>query len=415
MGVGERLDASFKIYGRNFLSMAKAVLVIAIPAGVVEVLITLSTALPKSTTTPGPFGTTTTVNASATDVWTYVAGLILLFVVVEIATAIATATAYLIVAQSYLGQPVQWRQALRHGTARILSILWIILLVLLAIAVPGLAVTLVAVLFAVIHVKALAILVAVLGGIALIVYVVWFSVCSSLAIPTLMIEDIRGSNAIRRSFRLCRGKWWSVFGTEILAGLLVEIFTIVLGIVAAIVLVASHNDTTAVAIVDFFTRTAGLTFATPFSAAVLVIISIDLRVRKEGFDIELLASRMGTAPTATALSFLKPAPGYGYPPPQGYPPPPSGYPPPQGYPPPSGYPPPPAGYPPPPPGTPPPSGYPPPQGYPPPPPQGNPPPQGYLAPSGFPPPPSSLPSSPPPPPPGPASDQTTDPGPADAG
>jgi hypothetical protein len=312
---------------------------------------------------------------------------------------------------------VQWRQALRHGTARILSILWIILLILLAIAVPGLAVTLVAVLFAVIHVKALAIVVAVLGGIALIVYVVWFSVCSSLALPTLMIEDIRGSKAIRRSFRLCRGKWWSVFGTEILAGLLVEIFTIVLGIVAALVLVASHNDTTAVAIVDFFTRTAGLTFATPFSAAVLVIISIDLRVRKEGFDIELLASRIGTAPTATALSFLKPAPGYGYPP--------QGYPPPAGYPPPTGYPPPPAGYPPPLPGTPPPSGYPPPQGYPPPPPryrspqgsppaQGNPQPQGYPAPPGYPPPPPPS-SLPPPPPPGSAPDQTSDPGPADAG
>src|ERR1700685_3028886 len=77
LGVGERLDASFKIFGRNFLAMAKAVLVIAIPASVLEVVITLSTALPQSTSTSSLFGTTNSVHRTASDLWTYSAGVFL--------------------------------------------------------------------------------------------------------------------------------------------------------------------------------------------------------------------------------------------------------------------------------------------------------------------------------------------------
>jgi len=351
LGVGERLDASFKIFGRNFLSMAKAVLVIAIPAAVIEVIITLSTALPKTSSTSSIFGTTTSVRPSASDIWTYASGVFLNYVVVEIVTAVVTAICFLIVAASYLGQPVRWADALKHGASRVLSISWIILLIFLAVTIPGVVVAVIVVLFVAVHINVLALLIGIFGGIAYLLYTIWFSVFSRLSVPTLMIEEIRGVKAIRRSFRLVRGNWWSVFGTEFLAALIVGILGIVIGIVAAIVLVASHNNTSAIAVVDFFVRTFTLVISTPFSAAVLVIISIDLRVRKEGFDIQLLASQMGMAPTASALSFLRPAPGSGYPPTpghQGYPgyPAPPGYPPAPGYPPPGGYPPPP-GYPPP--------------------------------------------------------------------
>jgi len=377
LGVGERLDASFKIVGRNFLPMAKAVLVLAIPSGIVEALITTSTALPKATTTNGPFGATT-IHYTHSQIWTYAAGLLALVVIIEIATAIATATCYLIVGHSYVGQSVPWRTALRHGAARLPSIAWIILLVFLAIVIPGLPVGLVVGVAAAAHIPALAAAVGFLGGATWLVYAVWFTVGSRLAVPTLMIEEIRGAKALRRSLQLCRGNWWSVFGTEILAWLLVEIFGIVLGIVTLVVGAASNDSTVAGAIAGFFIRTIDVIVVTPFTAAVLVILAIDLRVRKEGFDIELLASQMGTTPGASALSFIRPPPGRLYPPPPGgpggSPPPPLDYPPPSGYPP--------SGYPPPPPSSPPP--YPPPQGYPPPPPSSPPP---YPPPQGYPPPP----------------------------
>jgi hypothetical protein len=362
--------------------MVKAVLVMAIPAGVIEVLIQLSTALPQ-TSSSGLFSTTT-ATVSASDRWTNVAGVFLLLAVAEIITGLATAICFLIITGSYLGQPVMWRAAVKHGASRAHSIAWILLLTLLALFVPGMVIGLITAFIAVLHITALTILFGVLAGLAWGAYVVWFYVCSTLAIPTLMIEDIRGAKALRRSLQLCRGQWWSVFATELLAWLITEVFAIVLGIITVAALFTSHDSTTTNAIVSFFTRTASLTVVTPFKAAVLVIISIDLRVRKEGFDIQVLASHMGMTPTSSALSFLRVAPAYGYPPPPGYPPPSQGYPPP-----PQGYPPPPQGYPPPPPGYPPPgSGYRPGQGHPPA--QAYPPPEGY--PSAYP---------PPPPPPGP--------------
>jgi hypothetical protein len=400
LGVGERLDAGFKIFGRNFVPLAKAVLVVAIPAGVLEVLISISTALPSQTTS-GPFGTTTTT-ISTSDRWAYVAGVLLLFLVAEVVAAIATATCYRIIVGAYLGQPVPWRDALRFGVRRLPSILWIFALIFLVVVVSALPVVLLVVLFAFIHATAAAILLAVLGGLTWIVFLVWFSACSRLAVPTLMLEDARGVSAIRRSVALTRGHWWSVFGTEVLASLIVGVFSAAVGVILAFVVLASHNSTTASAISNFFVRTLGLVVATPFSAAILVVISIDLRVRKEGFDIQLLASQTGSPATGSALSFLRPT---GYPLSHAWPNPtwsgPPGYPPPApGYPPPSpSYPPPLPGYPPPPPPvSPPPPPPPTPTATPPPPPPVLPGPQLFGPTDGGSP-------EPPPPPPG-SSDDT---------
>ena len=40
----------------------------------------------------------------------------------------------------------------------------------------------------------------------------------------------------------------------------------------------------------------GLALGTPLQAAVLAVVYFDLRVRKEGFDLELLARRVGVEP-----------------------------------------------------------------------------------------------------------------------
>ncbi len=347
--------------------------------------------------------------------------------IAEIVAAIATGACYRIIGGSYLGSPVPWRSALAYGFSKLFSIIWIVLIVFGVLFGPAAGIALVALAFAAAHVKAVAILVAVLGGIAWILYGIWIYTCSRLAVPTLMLEDIRGWKAVRRSIRLCRGMWWSVFGTELLANLIIGVLTVVVGILFIVALVAARHSDTAIAVVDFFNRTITLLVQTPFISSVLVILAIDLRVRKEGFDLQLLASHVGAPATASALSFLRPPPGGpwgtgagGWPGPPGYPPPgyaPPGYPP-QGYPPP-GYPP--AGYPPPgygPPGYPPPGyapAYPPATpGYPPPVPPypGYPPPSGNWpapAPAPAPPPPTPRvyppptgPSHPPPAPPAPA-------------
>ena len=73
-----------------------------------------------------------------------------------------------------------------------------------------------------------------------------------------MIENVRGIKAIRRSIRLCRGMWWSVFGTLLLASLITGVFSIVVTIVSLVIVSVSHDSTVAVNIGDFFTRTISL-------------------------------------------------------------------------------------------------------------------------------------------------------------
>ena len=71
--------------------MAKAVLVIAVPAGLIEALISVSTALPNSETTQGPFGLTF-ANGTASDHWSYTAGALLVLLISELTSTVAIAT-----------------------------------------------------------------------------------------------------------------------------------------------------------------------------------------------------------------------------------------------------------------------------------------------------------------------------------
>src|SRR5271157_5181926 len=108
LGVGERIDAAFKIWTRNFLPMAKAMLVIAVPAGIVEALVTLSMQPDTTTTQIGSTSfTTSTGNGAAVLGGTAVNLVIGVFV-----SALSITTLFSIVANAYLGKKVDWREAL---------------------------------------------------------------------------------------------------------------------------------------------------------------------------------------------------------------------------------------------------------------------------------------------------------------
>ena len=90
----------------------------------------------------------------------------------------------------------------------------------------------------------------------------------------------------------------------ILTGIVQAIF---LGILAGLVSVTGNEVAQAVA--DAVGQTVSSALTTPLSAAVLTVLYFDLRVRKEGFDLELLARRLGVEPgTVTGAEFLPRAP-----------------------------------------------------------------------------------------------------------
>ena len=116
-----------------------------------------------------------------------------------------------------------------------------------------------------------------------------------LSFPSLVLEP--GSSptgALSRSWSLTRGSRWRMFGLLVTMALLLYVPLVGLGAVAAVVLpggllgVAPGMLTLAVVgVVQILLY--------PLFYCVLTVAYYDLRVRKEGFDLEVLASTLQPA------------------------------------------------------------------------------------------------------------------------
>ena len=136
--VGEILDASFKVYRRSFVTMAKAILIVAVPFAIVNAPIRTALAH-TSLNTIDPYTGQTEVNSGALG--RYLGLTVLSLVVTLVASAIATAVIYRVVGSVYLGKKLpSWSEAVREGLGKAHSVLWVtvlnILVFVAAIAVP---------------------------------------------------------------------------------------------------------------------------------------------------------------------------------------------------------------------------------------------------------------------------------------
>src|SRR5213075_473162 len=92
---------------------------------------------------------------------------------------------------------------------------------------------------------------------------------------------------------LVRGRWWATSATLLVGYLLVAVIG---GIVeAAVVLLPSAltDSSLALAVGNVVGSTLGSLITTPYTAAVVTLLYFDRRVRKEGFDLQLLAEGLG--------------------------------------------------------------------------------------------------------------------------
>jgi hypothetical protein len=311
MGVGERLDAAFKAYRANFRTITLAIFAIAVPFAIIEAFISYTTEPSSPAIVNSPYsGGPVTVHWNS--LWTEIGGVFVVLILTEILTMWASAAAVQIVGRNLLGERMKWREALAGSSRRLGSLLWILVLTSFGWLVPiGVVGGLAAALFAA-NAHVLGVIILVVGVLAFIPYAFWFYVGQSLAVPVLMLEDIRGVAAIRRSFRLIRRTWWSVFGTLVLAGLITGFAGIVIGVVFALLNLASHSNAGLTILFGSVQRIISLVLVTPFSATILVILAIDMRVRKEGFDLEILARDM-EIPTSIANSRAPTTQGSGFP------------------------------------------------------------------------------------------------------
>lgn len=264
LGVGEVLDFAIKVCRPRYLTLVKIVAVVVVPMQILSAIIRTST-LSNNTVATSPNGTTHLSTAG----WTAIAGSLVGGILVGLASQLASAASLKSLSGAYVDEQATWRESIGYAWSRFGSVILV------------------------------AFLVAVLSTLALFVFVIpgvylWGSWV--VAVPVLLLEGTRGRKALKRSRELVKGRWWPTFATYLLATLIVTIFSGILGAIFGAIVGVSHSGELAQILVNSIAGILAGVITTPFIAAVIVVIYFDLRVRKEGFDLAMLAHHVGGTP-----------------------------------------------------------------------------------------------------------------------
>jgi len=211
-------------------------------------------------------------------------------------TSVLTGLLIVSVSRSVLGQRVALREVWRTRRVWLLVGFGLLQLVVpfLLLAVWGGAVAALAAAGA----GEAALAVALLGGAGLLVVLVWLTARTLLVPPALMLEGRRFWPTVARAWRLTRGSFWRLLGIYLLSNLLVSVlmylFLVPAAVVAGLVTATSGSDDLTV-LVSALGQVVGLTLSTTFLAAVVALLYIDVRIRREGLDLELARAATGAA------------------------------------------------------------------------------------------------------------------------
>jgi hypothetical protein len=273
LGIGEILDVALKIVWRNAGTLARVVVFIVFPVQVVSAIV-LASATPDNTNLSGngSFNTTT----SNSDVGAVLGAFFVILLLTLISSTLSSGACFRAIASAYLGEKTSWRESLRFALRRVHSLLWV------------------------------TILGAIVAGFCLLLFVipgVYLWVSFAVAVPVLLTEDLKGRKALGRSRRLVKGFWWRTFGVVVLGYILSGILSSAIGaLVVGITSIESNSGSFAGIVVSVVAGTVSKLLTVPFVAAFVTVLYFDLRVRKEAFDLQLLASRIGVEPDPAALA-----------------------------------------------------------------------------------------------------------------
>ena len=272
LGIGEILDAALRVYRNHFKTLVLAVLAVVLPLSILDTLITASTAENAFN-----YSSETTVDADGA----FLAGQLVSGILSLLVFSLATAACFHAVMRGYRGEATTTGESLKFGLRHMLPMIGLGILAFLGL-VPMFLLLL-------------------LPGI-------WLAVRWSVAAPALLAEDIGPVAALGRSFKLVGGRWWATFGALVAMTILVSILQLIVGMLIGLVFADADNEVL-VAIVFTLVTAFAYALTLPIQAAVFTILYFDLRVRKEGYDLQLAASGMGEGaaqPQAAPVAFGAP-------------------------------------------------------------------------------------------------------------
>ncbi len=286
MDVTGLLDTMFALYRRNLALFIGVVAVLQVPVAVLVFLLRLNSNPQMFTVYHSVDGTgsTPTFHPDAIVV-TGVSSVATLVVSFFITAALARA-----ISRRYLGEPASLEQVYRSigwsVIARLVAytFLEIAAVLVLTLIIGGITVLLVQI------APALGALFAVVASIAAVVALVIAFIRFAFVPQVLVLERTRVFQAFRRSWTLVYGSSWRVLGYALLLSLIVAITGGILTAVAGVAL-AFIGGREGAALAGAVGAIAGI-LTEPIRAGGLTLLYYDLRIRKEGFDLERQVSTM---------------------------------------------------------------------------------------------------------------------------
>ncbi|WP_411373739.1 hypothetical protein ACLH0K_11535 [Arthrobacter sp. MPF02] len=295
---GEILDGSFQAIRRNAKAMLGAALLAQSLAAILAAVVTAVTATSMGSIEAWA-DTATAEDVAALGIGFFAAVLVVALLTLFI-SAVLQGAMVVPVARSILNRPTSFRRmwALSRSRAGALVRLALLLLGAGLLAFVLLAVLGVALVSAMEGTGALLLIPVVLNFIALSI---WIAIKVLVAPAAVVVEELGAVAGLRRSWELTRANWWRILGITV-------VISIMVGIVSQVVMIpvslltsflttvatphAGSEQTAAVAVaVGVATAVLGALVGAlgyAFQTSVMALLYMDLRMRKDGLDINLL-------------------------------------------------------------------------------------------------------------------------------
>jgi len=245
--LGDILSTAFDVYKANAAKLIVIVAIVVVPLALIGSLVQNVVFEEKFTIE----GQTIDRNFFAGIVAATITGVLAFVMAFVLQAAVVRAGA-----QAVIGDPVDAEASYRYGFKRLGSVILIALLAGLIIFV---------------------------GFLLLVIPGIIFAVFLSVAIPALVIENRRGTDALSRSWNLVKGSFWHVLGTFIVAAIITGLIG---GLIGAI---GGRNF-----FLSWVFTAIGQTITTPFTALVTVVLYLDLRARQESLSAETLRAEIAS-------------------------------------------------------------------------------------------------------------------------
>jgi hypothetical protein len=293
LGIGELLDASFVLYRRNLLLLVAISAVVQVPFVVLNLVIFQLLGVGAgldAAGTPGFLGTNS--SGTLTDAQLSAAKGLVIYTVIVVAVQmfvvlpLSLAAMCRAVSDRYLDRPASlgssYVAAVRRGGSLLGAIL-LLLLVVAGLSVAAIAgVVLVALAGPIGIVPAIALLFGWLLSLPLL------AVRSTLFAQAIVVEGVGSLTGLRRSWRLTHRFFWRTFAILVVVFVLQSVVGLVLQAPVGLVV----SGTGAQQLVGQAIGGVTTVFVSPLSLIALTLVYYDLRIRKEAFDIEMLAASL---------------------------------------------------------------------------------------------------------------------------